>query len=79
MSSKIHDLRAREMLDSRGNPTLEVDVILESAALGRPQFRPAPLPDVTRLSSGEMATRTGSAVRACSTWLWPSSRRFARR
>jgi enolase 1/2/3 len=35
MSSKIHELRAREILDSRGNPTLEVDVVLESGALGR--------------------------------------------
>jgi len=35
MSSKIHDLRAREILDSRGNPTLEVDAILESGAHGR--------------------------------------------
>jgi len=35
MSSKIRELRAREILDSRGNPTLEVDVELESGALGR--------------------------------------------
>jgi enolase len=35
MSSKIRDVRAREILDSRGNPTLEVDVELESGALGR--------------------------------------------
>ncbi len=26
---------ARELLDSRGNPTVEVDVILESGVLGR--------------------------------------------
>jgi enolase len=31
----IADLRAREILDSRGNPTLEVDCRLESGALGR--------------------------------------------
>jgi enolase len=35
MSSKICEVRAREILDSRGNPTLEVDVELESGALGR--------------------------------------------
>jgi enolase len=35
MSSKIREVRAREILDSRGNPTLEVDVELESGALGR--------------------------------------------
>ncbi len=31
----IIDVRAREILDSRGNPTLEVDVALESGAAGR--------------------------------------------
>lgn len=31
----IIDIYAREILDSRGNPTLEVDVVLESGALGR--------------------------------------------
>jgi len=33
--SKIKDVHAREILDSRGNPTVEVDVLLESGALGR--------------------------------------------
>ena len=31
----IEELEAREILDSRGNPTLEVDCLLESGALGR--------------------------------------------
>src|SRR5215813_14057397 len=31
----IAELKAREILDSRGNPTLEVDCILEDGALGR--------------------------------------------
>ena len=31
----IADIRGREILDSRGNPTIEVDVILEDGALGR--------------------------------------------
>ena len=31
----IEDVIAREILDSRGNPTVEVDVILESGILGR--------------------------------------------
>jgi enolase 1/2/3 len=35
MSSKIREVRAREILDSRGNPTLEVDVELESGSRGR--------------------------------------------
>lgn len=35
MSSSIVSVRAREILDSRGNPTLECDVGLESGAFGR--------------------------------------------
>ena len=31
----IIDILAREILDSRGNPTVEVDVVLESGAMGR--------------------------------------------
>ena len=31
----ISHVHARQLLDSRGNPTLEVDVRLESGALGR--------------------------------------------
>jgi enolase len=31
----IEDIKAREILDSRGNPTVEVDVLLASGALGR--------------------------------------------
>ncbi|WP_225027081.1 phosphopyruvate hydratase [Xinfangfangia pollutisoli] len=33
--STIVDIHAREILDSRGNPTVEVDVHLESGAMGR--------------------------------------------
>lgn len=33
--SKIEKIVAREILDSRGNPTVEVDVLLESGAFGR--------------------------------------------
>ncbi|MFD1676738.1 phosphopyruvate hydratase [Alicyclobacillus fodiniaquatilis] len=33
--SEIFDLHAREVLDSRGNPTVEVEVELESGAIGR--------------------------------------------
>lgn len=32
---KIKDIKGREVLDSRGNPTVEVDVILEDGTLGR--------------------------------------------
>ena len=33
--SAIIEITAREILDSRGNPTVEVDVLLESGAIGR--------------------------------------------
>jgi len=33
--SKIVDIQAREIMDSRGNPTVEADVILESGIVGR--------------------------------------------
>ncbi|HEU5123449.1 MAG TPA: phosphopyruvate hydratase [Verrucomicrobiae bacterium] len=33
--STIYDIQAREVLDSRGNPTVEVDVILAGGAVGR--------------------------------------------
>ena len=33
--SKIIDIRGREILDSRGNPTVEADVILDSGVIGR--------------------------------------------
>ncbi len=35
VSFKISDLKARQVLDSRGNPTVEVDVFLDSGAFGR--------------------------------------------
>jgi len=33
--SKINSVRAREILDSRGNPTVEVDIVLDDGACGR--------------------------------------------
>src|SRR5436309_9737942 len=33
--SAIYDIQAREILDSRGNPTVEVDVFLSGNAVGR--------------------------------------------
>ena len=35
MSTKIKEVKGREILDSRGNPTVEVDIILEDGSLGR--------------------------------------------
>src|SRR5438477_9917773 len=33
--SRIVDIEGREIIDSRGNPTVEADVMLDSGALGR--------------------------------------------
>ena len=33
--SYIEDVVAREVLDSRGNPTVEVEVLLEDGSIGR--------------------------------------------
>ena len=37
---KIEKITGREILDSRGNPTVEVDVVLESGIMGRASVRP---------------------------------------
>src|SRR5437588_12858004 len=35
MNTTIADIQAREIIDSRGNPTVEVDVLLANGAAGR--------------------------------------------
>jgi enolase len=35
MTTKIFDIKAREIMDSRGNPTIEADVLVEGGILGR--------------------------------------------
>ncbi|MFO8014246.1 MAG: phosphopyruvate hydratase [Phycisphaerae bacterium] len=35
MATKIHSMRGRDILDSRGNPTVEVDVVLADGSMGR--------------------------------------------
>jgi len=35
MSTRIAEVHGRQILDSRGNPTVEVDIVLESGAVGR--------------------------------------------
>jgi len=57
--SAIIDIIAREILDSRGNPTIEVDVELESGASGR-----AAVPSGASTGSHEAAElRDGDAQR----------------
>jgi enolase len=57
--SAIADIVGRQILDSRGNPTVEVDVVLESGALGR-----AAVPSGASTGAHEAAElRDGNKVR----------------
>ncbi|WP_158801827.1 MULTISPECIES: phosphopyruvate hydratase [unclassified Acidisoma] len=57
--SAIADIIGRQILDSRGNPTVEVDVVLESGALGR-----AAVPSGASTGAHEAAElRDGNKVR----------------
>ena len=47
--SAIVDIVGREILDSRGNPTVECDVLLESGVMGRAAV---PVGRVHRLARG---------------------------
>ena len=51
---KIKDIKAREILDSRGNPTVEVDVILEDGVMGRAAVPSGASTGVERLSNLEI-------------------------
>ena len=48
MECTIKDIKGRQILDSRGNPTVEADVILENGAFGR-----AAVPSGASTGSGE--------------------------
>src|SRR5471032_1477039 len=62
----IADISAREVLDSRGNPTIEVDVILESGAMGRvavPSGASTGAHEAVELRDGEKNRYGGKGVR----------------
>lgn len=64
--SKITSLRAREILDSRGNPTLEVDVILDSGTVGRaavPSGASTGSREAVELRDGDAKRYQGKGVR----------------
>src|SRR5215472_4466146 len=63
--SAIVDLRAREILDSRGNPTVEVDVRLESGTFGRaavPSGASTGTHEAVELRDGDKARYGGKGV-----------------
>jgi enolase len=63
--SAIADIVAREILDSRGNPTIEVDVVLDSGALGRaavPSGASTGAHEAVELRDGDKARYGGKGV-----------------
>ena len=63
--SGIADLKAREILDSRGNPTVEVEAVLESGAMGRaavPSGASTGAHEAVELRDGDKARYGGKGV-----------------
>ncbi|HKJ75736.1 MAG TPA: phosphopyruvate hydratase [Gammaproteobacteria bacterium] len=64
--TEIHDIRAREILDSRGNPTVEADVVLGEGAMGRaavPSGASTGSREAIELRDGDPARYGGKGVR----------------
>ncbi|MCA1954247.1 MAG: phosphopyruvate hydratase [Anaerolinea sp.] len=65
MLQSIAQVHAREILDSRGNPTIEVDVLLESGAFGRaavPSGASTGIHEALELRDGDKARYNGKGV-----------------
>ncbi len=63
--SKIVEVKAREVLDSRGNPTIEADVILESGVIGSamvPSGASTGVREAIELRDGDKARYLGKGV-----------------
>ena len=64
--SKIVEIRGREIIDSRGNPTVEADVVLESGAVGRaavPSGASTGTREAVELRDGDKSRYLGKGVR----------------
>jgi enolase len=64
--ARIRSVKAREILDSRGNPTVEVDVILDTGTLGRasvPSGASTGSREAVELRDGDKARLRGRGVR----------------
>ena len=63
--SSIIDINAREILDSRGNPTVEVDVVLEDGSVGRaavPSGASTGAYEAVEMRDGDMERYAGKGV-----------------
>ncbi len=65
MSTKITSVHGRQILDSRGNPTVEADVRLEGGASAAARSLPAHPPASTKPSNCATATNRTISARAC--------------
>jgi enolase len=66
MQTAIHSIHAREILDSRGNPTVEVDVVLAGGASGRaavPSGASTGVHEAVELRDGDALRYGGKGVR----------------
>src|SRR5262247_4141250 len=63
--TRISDIRGSEIIDSRGNPTVEADVVLESGAVGRaavPSGASTGTREAVELRDGDKARYLGKGV-----------------
>ena len=66
MNTRIERIHGREILDSRGNPTVEVEVALEGGAFGRaavPSGASTGVHEAMELRDGDQARYSGKGVR----------------
>ena len=61
----ITDLHAREILDSRGNPTVEVDMQLEDGTFARAAVPSGASTGMSKPPSSVTAIRTVMTAKAC--------------
>ena len=65
MATKISKITAREIMDSRGNPTVEVDIVLEDGSFGRaavPSGASTGAHEAVELRDGDKARYMGKGV-----------------
>mgnify|MGYP000034298561 FL=1 len=64
-SLKIEEVKGREILDSRGNPTVEAEVVLAGGVVGRGMAPSAHLPVNLRHWNYEMEIKQDTLEKVC--------------
>ncbi len=65
MGFHIYEIKARQIIDSRGNPTVEADVILEDGTYGRaavPSGASTGINEAVELRDGDKSVYMGKGV-----------------